>query len=170
MFMSKAFCFINTLEIVYCTTDATIFPVSIFNANPCTDCELMTAGANVQNTSGWFLFRADTRQTHWKTGTLSVYVISSLRHCFFYFVGVCLFITMPNHTIVEYLKVYILCGLLKRHFNSENDVKNKICGVLCKCILLESVSLSLDSGINSSSRQSIISKPWIFEFRGLKWN
>ena len=89
---------------------------------------------------------------------------------FFYFVGVSLFITMPNHTIVEYLKVYILCGLLKRHFNSENDVRNKICGVLCKCILLESVSLSLDSGINSSSRQSIISKPWIFEFRGLKWN
>lgn len=95
------------------------------------------------------------------------YQCMSFRLCaivFFYFVGVSLFITMPNHTIVEYLKVYILCGLLKRHFNSENDVKNKICGVLCKCILLESVSLSLDSGINSSSRQSIISKPWIFEF------
>ena len=32
MFMGKAFCFINTLEIVHCTTDAPVFPVSISNA------------------------------------------------------------------------------------------------------------------------------------------
>ena len=112
MFMSKAFCFINTLEIVYCTTEASIFPVSISNTNPCTDCKSRTADAKVQNTSGWFLFRADTRPDTLK----DLYMISvchfvSAPWFFFHYVGVFMFITVPNQIIVEYLMIimHVLC-------------------------------------------------------------